>query len=216
MDRLEAKLDLILEMMHREKLQREEIRELGSDISGIGNDVFKSMVKELDKQDLHFELDTLMELFVSLVRNMPVLIQLVKMLEDAHDLITEISPIANDAFRSSIYWLEEKRQKGYFEFIRESGNVIDNILSSFSADDVRELSDNVVLILETVRTMTQPDMLKALKNGINVYKSLDATNVPEYSIWRVIREMNSKEMKRGFGFLFTFLQNVSKEKKEID
>jgi len=216
MDRLEQKLDLILENLSQQELKEEETRELGSELSNIANHVFKGMVKELDKQNLQFELDSVMDLFTALVRNLPTLVKLVKMLEDANDLISEVSPIANDAFRNSVLWMEEKRQKGYFEFINELGDVFDNILTNFSTKDVKDLADNVVLILDTIKTMTQPDMLKALKNGINVYKSLDATNVPEYSIWRVIREMNSKEMKRGFGFAFTFLKNVSKEKRQIN
>jgi uncharacterized protein YjgD (DUF1641 family) len=35
--------------------------------------------------------------------------------------------------------------------------------------------------------------------------------VEEYSIWRAMKAMNSKEMKKGIGFMITFLQNIAKE-----
>ena len=54
-------------------------------------------------------------------------------------------------------------------------------------------------------------MLKAINSGLIVYKSIEIEEVEEYSIWRAIRAMNSKEMKKGLGFMITFLQNIAKE-----
>jgi uncharacterized protein YjgD (DUF1641 family) len=59
--------------------------------------------------------------------------------------------------------------------------------------------------------MTQPDMLHALDNGVKVYKSLDTKNIPEYSMWKAFREMQTPEMKRGIGFMITFLKNLTRE-----
>ncbi len=77
------------------------------------------------------------------------------------------------------------------------------------------LADNVVTILETVKNLTQPDMLKAINSGLIVYKSIEIENVEEYSIWKAMKAMNSKEMKKGIGFMITFLQNIAKETDKI-
>ena len=81
----------------------------------------------------------------------------------------------------------------------------------YAVQDVRELAENIVTILETVKGMTQPDMLLALDNGVKVYKSLDTHNIPEYSVWKAMKELRTPEMKKGMGFMITFLKNLSKE-----
>jgi uncharacterized protein YjgD (DUF1641 family) len=65
--------------------------------------------------------------------------------------------------------------------------------------------------METVRSATQPEMMNALNNGLKVYKSLETENVPEYSVFKVMREMNKPEMKRAFGFFVTFMKNMAAE-----
>ena len=52
-------------------------------------------------------------------------------------------------------------------------------------------------------------MMKALNNGFKIYGSIETENVPEYSIFRVLREMNQPEMKRALGFFVTFMKNMA-------
>jgi uncharacterized protein YjgD (DUF1641 family) len=39
---------------------------------------------------------------------------------------------------------------------------------------------------------------------------MEMDKLPEYSIWRVMRELNSPEMKKGMAFMVLFLKNLSK------
>ncbi|NJO92205.1 MAG: DUF1641 domain-containing protein [Chloroflexia bacterium] len=80
----------------------------------------------------------------------------------------------------------------------------------FGPQDVRLLADNVVTILETVKSMTQPDMLSAMNNALTVFKSMDTTNIKEMSMWGAFKAMRSKEMKKSIGFMIAFLQKLSK------
>ncbi|MCK4466279.1 MAG: DUF1641 domain-containing protein, partial [Bacteroidales bacterium] len=92
--------------------------------------------------------------------------------------------------------------------------VMGNIIENYSQEDVRLLSDNIVTILDTIKNLTQPEMLRAMNNAINVFKNVDTTDIKEYSVWKVLREMNSPEMKRGIGFMMAFIKNFSKENNE--
>jgi len=109
--------------------------------------------------------------------------------------------------------LDEFDRKGYFEFIKESQNIIDKIVTSFNKDDVQALGDNVVTILNTVKNLTQPDMLHSINNAVNVYKSLDFEVSNETSILKLLKEMNTPEFKRGMAFLIQFLKNISEINK---
>jgi uncharacterized protein YjgD (DUF1641 family) len=109
--------------------------------------------------------------------------------------------------------LNEFEQKGYFEFMKEFGHIIDNVVTHYGAEDARLLGDNVITILDTVKNLTQPDVLKSIDNAIKVFSNMETENVPEYSIFRVMREINKPEMKKAWGFLFTFLKNMSSNNK---
>ena len=47
------------------------------------------------------------------------------------------------------------------------------LLLSFSPEDVKHLGDNIVTILNTIKNLTQPDMLHAINNAVTVYKNID-------------------------------------------
>jgi uncharacterized protein YjgD (DUF1641 family) len=68
----------------------------------------------------------------------------------------------------------------------------------------------VVSILDIVKNLTQPEMLKSIDTWVKVFSSMETEDVPEYSIFRVIREINKPEMKKAWGFLYTFLKNISR------
>ena len=67
----------------------------------------------------------------------------------------------------------------------------------------------MVTILETVKTLTQPEMMNAVNNAIKVFGSINTTDVPEYSVWKLIREINQPEMKKTIGFMVTYMKSLS-------
>ena len=69
-------------------------------------------------------------------------------------------------------------------------------------------------VMETLKNMTQPEMMRAMNNALNIYQKLDVEDIPEYSIWKAMKEMRSPEMKKGIGFLITFLKSMSNEEKQ--
>ncbi|MFC2087724.1 hypothetical protein ACFLSA_06155 [Bacteroidota bacterium] len=101
-------------------------------------------------------------------------------------------------------------QKGYFEFFSEAGKILDNIVTNFTPEDLRQLADTVVLILNIIKNLTQPEMLNAINNALRIYGSIETENIPSYSVWRTMREINTPEMKKFMGLMILFIKNVSK------
>jgi uncharacterized protein YjgD (DUF1641 family) len=208
---LDKKLDMVLEEVHAQKQSRQVVEDLVSDLSLIGTDFVKSTTIDLDNAGLDVDGDSVKRLAFNFIRNIDTFNDLFGMMESANDLMKDLTPIVQQVGLDTIQKFNEFDQKGYFEFINELGNLMDNVLTHFTKDDVKMLSENIVTILETVKSLTQPDMLKAVDNGIAVYKNIDMDNIPEYSIWKAMKEMNSPEMKKGIGFMITFLKNIASE-----
>ena len=208
---INQKLDLLLGYMNEQRLKSETIEDLVSDVSIISKDAFTSVVYELDKQGMELNVDDIKTLVYKLVRNVNNFSQVMDMFESITDLLKDVGPMINEVGIDFTNKLNEFEHKGYFEFFKELTRIMDNIIVSYSPEDVRALADNIVTILDTVKNLTQPDMLQAINNAVNIFKNLDTNNIKEYSLWKAFREMNTPEMKRGLGFIMTFLKNLSKE-----
>ena len=212
---INRKLDLVLEEVMAQRETRQSLEDLTSDLTIVGNDVFKSTVTELENAGVELDGEAVKQLVLKLIRNVDTLNEMFEMLESFSDLIKDITPVVHQMGLDGINMMHEFEQKGYFEFLRESIKIIDNVVMHFTADDVKMLADNVVSILETVKGLTQPEMLRAINSGLVVYKSIQIRNVKEYSMWKAIRAMNSPEMKKGIGFMITFLQNITSEMEKV-
>jgi uncharacterized protein YjgD (DUF1641 family) len=210
-DEINKKLDIILEEIFIMKQNREATKDLVDDLSIIGKDIFKNSVIELDKAGVELNGEALAGTGIRLIRNIDNINEFLDMLESINDFIKDASPILRQVGLDTIQKMHELDQKGYIGFFRELMKVLDNIVTGFSKEDVKALADNIVTILSTVKSITQPDMLEALNNGVKVYKSIDTKNIPEYSLWKAMREMRSPEMRKGLGFIITFLKNLVKE-----
>ena len=215
-DALDKKLDLILGYVHQQKLNSSVVEDLVSDLSIIGKDVYDSTVIELDKRQVELDPAELTDLGITFLRNISNFKKVMNTLEMTMDLGDELGPIANEVIIDFTKSMSKFEQKGYFAFFKEVGPILDNIVIGFTPEDLRELADSIVTILSIVKEMTQPEVLGTMENAIKAFNSMETESVPSYSIWRVMKEMNSPEMKKALGFGITFMKNVSKDVKIKD
>ena len=208
-DAINRKLDLILEEVYAQRESRQSLQDLADDMSIIGKDIFKNTVIQLDKAGIEVDPEALTGIGLKLIRNLNNINEFLEMLESINDFMKDVGPIIHQVGLDTIHKLHELEQRGYIDFFRELSKSLDNIVTHFSADDVRALSDNIVFIMETVKNVTQPDMLKAINNALAIYKNLDMDNVEEYSIFKALMEFRKPEMKKGIGFMITFLKKMN-------
>ena len=209
MDALDEKLDLVLDYVNQQRLKSAAVEDLVSDVSIIGKNIYDTSVSELENQSVEIDPDQLRRLGIGMLKNIGNFNDVLELFGNVVDLMKEAGPIANEVIIDFTKKLHEFETRGYFEFFAEMGKVFDTIVTNFTAEDIRMLAENVVLMLQTVKNMTQPEMLNALNNAVKVYGSIETHSIPEYSIWRVLREMRTKEMRSAIGFMITFLKNLS-------
>lgn len=206
---LNQKVDTILEYVNQQRLKSQAVDDLIQDASLIGKDVYDSTVKALDEHEVVLDPDQLKELGIRMAQNVGNFNSMLDTLGSVMDLMRDVGPIANEVIIDATKKLHELEQKGYFEFMIEFGRIIDNIVTHYGAEDARMLADNVVAILDTVQNLTQPDMLRSVDNAVKVFANLETENIPEYSIFKVMRELNKPYMKKSLGVFITFMKNFS-------
>ncbi|MBX3737443.1 MAG: DUF1641 domain-containing protein [Candidatus Didemnitutus sp.] len=209
LEALDRKMDLVLEELAAVRRVRREIDELRDDLTRVGKEMLPALATELDDVSPHLRPDDVAALLKQVLRSVDDLQASLVALHGARELVTDATPIARELMNDAIAKLDELDRKGYFEKGREMTKVLDNVVANFSIEDIRLLSENVVAILSTVKNLTQPEMLLAINNAVEVYKKIDFDRVEEFSLWTAFKEVNKPEMRRGLGFLIVFLRNLS-------
>lgn len=208
-DSINNKLDLILEEIAFQKKHRQEMDDLKEDLMRVGNDLYRTAVSELEEVHDHIQTGDILHLSKKLLRNVNNLSKMFDQLESARDFINDASPLFRESIIDLMKNLDEFDRKGYIQFVKELRGVADNIVTSFSTEDVKNLGENVVTILNTVKNLTQPDMLHAINNAVTVYTNLDIEIEKDVSVFKLMKEFNTPEVKRGLAFGLQFLKNIA-------
>ncbi len=208
-DKINSKLDLILEEIELQKKHRREMEDLKEDLFRVGKDVYETAVTELEEVHDHIKTGDIVHLGKKLLRNVNNLNRAFDQLESTRDFLHDISPLVRESIIDTMNKMDEFDRKGYFEFIKELQKAGDNVVTSFTPNDVKLLGDNIVTILNTIKNLTQPDMLQAINNAVAVYKNIDVKVDEKVSLFSLMKEVNSPEVKRGLAVGLKFLKNLA-------
>lgn len=208
-DEINHKLDLILEEIELQKKHRREMEDLKDDLFRVGKDLYQTAVVELEEVHDHIKTGDILHLGKKLLRNVNNLSKAFDQLESTRDFLHDVSPLVRESILDFMNKLDEFDRKGYFQFLKELQKAGDNVVTSFTPKDVKLLGDNIVTILNTVKNLTQPDMLHAINNAVSVYKNIDVKVDEKVSFFRLLKEMNSPEAKRGLAVGLKFLKNLA-------
>jgi uncharacterized protein YjgD (DUF1641 family) len=205
-DQLTAQVAFLTEEAQAQQRRRQEWQELQNDLTPIASDVFRISVNELEEVESYVQLEDILRLFKRLLRNTHNLEQMLDQLESTMAMFQEISPLTQDAFLTLMNRLDEAERKGYFAFMRAGMGVMENIVTSFSEEDVRQLGDNIVLILQTVKEMTQPEIMSMVRDSVEVLREEEPPQ--DVSLLTIVRQLNDPEVKRGLSKTLSVLRTV--------
>lgn len=133
-------------------------------------------------------------------------------LEPLRDLASEVGILSGPAMDAVTGRIDELEQRGYLGFARSGGRVVERIVASFDEDDVEALGDNVVLMLETLRDLTQPEILQLLRQTAGSVSHLDTPDggTPP-STFALVKQLRDPEVRRGLGRMLELLRSVGSD-----
>ena len=215
---LERKIDTLTEqiallaqeaLLNRQRRRRWE--DLQKDVMPIAGEAMVVVTNELDA--LNVNVSDLAALMRRLVKVAPVLERALGQIEMYSELAQDVMPLGSDAFESAVSRLADLGEKGYFTFARGALQVADRIVTGFTEEEVAQLGDNVVLILQTIKEMTQPEIMAAL------HRMIEAVQIQQRHITResaeppgflqILKQMRDPEIRRGIARGLNTLRAVS-------
>jgi len=198
------------EKAYEDRRRQREWDELREDLTPVISDVYEVTVEQLEEIQAYVQLEDVASLAKRLARNTRTFNELLDQVESANDFVKDFVPLSQDMVEQAILMLNDMEQKGYFGFVRQGQYVMDQIVTSFSEDDVRQLGDNVVLILNTVKALTQPQMMDLVNSLTSGFQEVEgeADELPT-SMFGLMREMRDPEVRRGLAITMQVLKKVS-------
>jgi len=206
-DALTAQVAFLAEEARLEKRRRQEWDELKNDLTPVVTEVYNLSVQQLEEVESYVQFEDLIRLIKRLIRNTRNLEQMLDQIESLADLSKEVAPLSRDIFVMAMTQLDEMERKGYFAFLKGGMDIMDEVVTNFSEEDVQQLGENVVLILRTLKEMTQPEIMQMLSTTALVMRDED---VPEsVSMFALVRQLNDPAVKRGLAKTLEVLKTFS-------
>ncbi len=209
---LNAQVQVLAEYADEQRRRQREWDDLRADLSPVMNEVYVAAVEQLSEVEPYVRLEDMLALVKRLARNTHNIEYLLDQVESFADLAHDAAPIVNDGFATAVDALDQFERKGYFNFAKQGAYVFDNIVSSFTPDDVRQLGDNVVTILNTVKSMTQPEIMGTVQNLTGRMRQVEiAPEEAPPSLLGLLRQLRDPQVRRGMGVTLTMLKAIGEE-----
>ncbi len=129
------------------------------------------------------------------------------------DLLTESGPILRAMMDTATERLDVLDRQGWFAFGRELMGVGQRIVEGTSPEDVRRLGENILAILDTVKSITQPDVLRLVGEATDVLHAAD--QVPPIGLYGMMKVAKEDDVRKGFGVLMAVLRRVGQSAQAL-
>jgi uncharacterized protein YjgD (DUF1641 family) len=213
-DLLTAQVQYLSDQTRIAERARQERAELVRDLVPIANDAFRLTTEQLEEIQEYVDLGDLLHLIKRLLRNGRNFEAMLDQLESAMDMLQTIGPLTDSAFAKTVTMLAEAERKGYFVFAKGGMQIVDNVITSFTEDDVRQLGENIVLILRTVKEMTQPEVINLLRNTVQVI-DVDKVGKLDTSLPSLLGQMRDPNFRRGLALGMRVLRSIGAQKPGV-
>jgi uncharacterized protein YjgD (DUF1641 family) len=207
-------VNFLMEQADNGRRRQQEWDDLVADATPIIKEMYGVAEEHLEEMQQFVQLEDLLFLVKRLARNTRNFNQMLDSLESAQDFFQDAAPLTKEMMTEATATLETLERKGYFGFARQGAYVLDQVVTSFSEDDVKQLGDNVVLILNTVKSLTQPEMMNLINGLTQGFREAEAhADELDASMFGLLKQMRDPEVRRGLAVTLATLKRVARQSK---
>ena len=207
LDAIDGRLAALAEHAAEGARDRESRADLIHDIMPMATSLVERASVHLQEVEDYIDIPYLVRLLKKVARHAPHLEGMLDQLESVSELVEVAAPISKDLFHKAETVLDQMDKKGYFTFARGGVRILDNIVSSFSAEEVDRLGDNIVLILRTVKDMTQPEIMTFLRDTVEAVEK-DADTPVDIGYGALLGQLRDPKTRRGLAMAMRALGKI--------
>lgn len=208
LDRLDEQVAFLVEQARRDMIRQSAVAELLADLAPVSRQFMSTAGERLEDLDLDpAEAMALVKTLGGSLGEINRLLAAVKPLVELSETVSELSGPALEALTRRLADLDER---GYLRFAGAGVGVLDRVVTGFDESDVEALGENVVLILRTLRDMTQPEIMQMLQRTIRSVKVEDEPAEPP-GMFELLRQLRKPEARRGLARMIHVLDSLGNE-----
>ncbi len=206
-DALTDQMAYLAEQARINEFARQSREELVETMMPVAKDAMRLASEQLEEVEGYLDQEDLLRLVKKMVRHWPQFEQLLDQLDGVTDLIDVVGPITKEGMNKATAVMDELDHKGYFVFARGGMKMLDNVVTSFNEEDVNRLGNNIVLILNTIKDMTQPEIMNFVRNTLLVAEK-EIEKPVDISTFGLIRQMQDPAVRRGLALTMRVMHVV--------
>lgn len=204
LDLLSSQVQYLTEQAELASRRQTERAELVSDVTPIVNDVFQLATEQLQEVQEYIDLADVLRFLKRLLRNGRNFDKMLDQVESLTDLAGTVGPLTDSVFEKATDLLQTAEHKGYFAVARGGARVVDDVVTSLSAEDLERFGQGVALLLPVLRDLTQPETLAQVRAAIadgqvQVGRPVDA------SLPSLLAQMRDPNVRRGLALTLRVL-----------
>lgn len=207
LDALTEQVSYLTKQARLAQQERESRNDLVDTAMPIAREAMDIVTRELQEVQEDIRMEDLLRLSKKFLRHVPQLEMLLDQLDSLSDLLATVGPISREMITKLTEMMDELDRKGYFTFARSSTRLVDNVVTSFTEEDVNRLGDNIVLILNTVKDMTQPEIMSFVRNTLLLVEE-EVSKPVNTSLLSILRQMQDPDVRRGLALTLRVLRAI--------
>jgi uncharacterized protein YjgD (DUF1641 family) len=207
MDALTAQVAYLAEQAQIAERGRQKRAELVESMLPIARGAMTMAAEQMEDVQAYLDPDDLVRLLKKVIRHGPQLEMLLDQLDSASDLLDVMGHITKEGADKATQVMDTLEQKGYFAFGKSGLRMLDKVVTSFSEEDVNKLGDNIVLILNTVKDMTQPEIMNFVRSTLLVAER-EVEKPVDTSYLALLRQVRDPAVRRGLALTMRVLHVV--------
>jgi len=194
---ISKKLDIITEEIYAQRQRRKFTEDLYDDLTKISSSIIGSSSEKLEDLAHYFSIDDIIYLLKKTMLNINNLIKLFDTIESIMDFYESFMPIAKEMFSTLQLKLAEIENLGYFDLLMALKDRINSLMQNTEKEELYMLADNIIAFLRAAKN-THLDFSRS-----------------EKSIFHLMQDINSREMKGVIDTIMQFVSNFDKERKAL-
>ncbi|MDR3573104.1 MAG: DUF1641 domain-containing protein [Anaerolineaceae bacterium] len=206
-DALTAQVAYLAEQARINELARQSREDLLETMMPVAKNAMSLASDQLAELDGYLDQEDMLRLFKKVVWHWPQFELMLDQLDSIVDLMEVIKPITKEGMGKATSVMEDLDRKGYLVFAKGGLQMMDNVVTSFNEEDVNRLGKNIVLILNTVKDMTQPEIMNFVRNTLLVAEK-EIEKPVDISTFGLIRQMQDPAVRRGLALTMRVLHVV--------
>ncbi|PWH18008.1 MAG: hypothetical protein DDG58_07295 [Ardenticatenia bacterium] len=194
LDRLTAQVEFLTEEALRQRRRQQEWDELIADLGIVSKEAFQLLSEQLEEVEQCARLENVLLLFKRLLRDTCLLGHMLEQLESAMDFWQDFSPLTREVAITLMNRLDEMERKGYFAFLRALFDAFDEMVASFSREELEQLRHNVRPLVATLKELSRPETQQVLQRTLS---ALQEDGRGDASLFSLLRQLNHPATRRG-------------------